>query len=56
MVGLYLHPPENAVVLFLDEKSQVQALDRTHPTLPMGVGRPVQVDSGIASIAASRWS
>lgn len=40
VVGLYLHPPENAVVLSLDEKSQVQALDRTQPTLPMGVGRP----------------
>ncbi len=39
-MGLYLNPPENAVVLSLDEKSQVQALDRTQPTLPMGVGRP----------------
>jgi transposase len=42
VVGLYLHPPENAVVLSLDEKSQVQALDRTQPTLPMGIGRPEQ--------------
>ena len=40
VVGLYLHPPENAVVLSCDEKSQVQALDRTQPTLPMGVGHP----------------
>src|SRR4051812_28217393 len=42
VVGLYLPPPENAVVVSLDEKSQVQALDRTQPTLPMGVGRPEQ--------------
>jgi transposase len=40
VVGLYMHPPEKAVVLCLDEKSQVQALDRTQPTLPMGVGVP----------------
>ncbi len=36
VVGLYMHPPEKAVVLCFDEKSQVQALDRTQPTLPMG--------------------
>ena len=35
-----MHPPEKAVVLCVDEKSQVQALDRTQPTLPMGVGVP----------------
>jgi transposase len=40
VVGLYMHPPEKAVVLCVDEKSQVQALDRTQPTLPMGVGAP----------------
>ena len=40
VVGLYMHPPEKAVVLCVDEKSQVQALDRTQPTLPMGVGVP----------------
>jgi len=42
VVVLYLNPPENAVVLSIDEKSQVQALDRTQPTLPMGVGSPEQ--------------
>jgi hypothetical protein len=31
VLGLYLHPPERAVVLFVDEKSQIQALDRTGP-------------------------
>jgi transposase len=35
VVGLYLNPPENAVVLSIDEKSQIQALDRTAPVLPM---------------------
>lgn len=35
VVGLYLAPPENAVVLCVDEKSQIQALDRTAPVLPM---------------------
>ena len=36
--GLYLNPPEKAVVLCVDEKSQIQALDRTQPMLPMGLG------------------
>lgn len=39
VVGLYLAPPEKAVVLCVDEKSQVQALDRTQPSLPMVKGR-----------------
>jgi len=39
VVGLYLNPPENAVVLCMDEKSSVQALDRTQPSLPMTKGR-----------------
>ena len=39
VVGLYLDPPEQAVVLCMDEKSQVQALDRTQPSLPMKKGR-----------------
>ncbi len=38
VVGLYLSPPENALVLCLDEKSQCQALERTQPMLPMGFG------------------
>src|SRR5215471_16736699 len=38
IVGLYLHPPQKAVVLCVDEKSQIQALERTQPLLPMGVG------------------
>ncbi len=38
IVGLYLNPPENAVVLCVDEKSQCQALERSQPMLPMGLG------------------
>jgi transposase len=38
VVGLYLHPPENAVVLCVDEKSQIQATDRTAPILPLQPG------------------
>jgi transposase len=41
VVGLYMDPPENAVVLCVDEKTQVQALDRTQPMLPM---RPDQIE------------
>ncbi len=40
VVGLYLNPPENAVVLCVDEKSQVQALHRTAPILPLRPGLP----------------
>ena len=40
IVGLYLDPPERAVVLAVDEKSQIQALDRTRPILPMLPGTP----------------
>ena len=39
VVGLYLNPPDKAVVLCVDEKSQIQALDRTQPSLPMKKGR-----------------
>ena len=39
IVGLYLNPPERALVLSVDEKSQIQALDRTQPSLPMYPGR-----------------
>jgi len=39
IVGLYLNPPEHAIVLCADEKSQIQALDRTQPGLPMKKGR-----------------
>jgi len=38
VVGLYLDPPMNAIVLCVDEKSQCQALERTQPMLPMGLG------------------
>ena len=38
IVGLYMNPPDKALVLCVDEKSQIQALDRTQPMLPMGLG------------------
>jgi len=40
VVGLYMNPPDHAIVLSFDEKSQIQALDRTQPSLPMKQGRP----------------
>ena len=40
MVGLYLAPPENAIVLCVDEKSQIKALDRTQKMFPMQPGPP----------------
>lgn len=40
IVGLYMNPPENALVLCVDEKTQMQALDRTQPVLPLKVGKP----------------
>ena len=39
IVGLYMNPPENAVVLSVDEKTQIQALDRTQPGLPLNPSR-----------------
>ena len=39
VVGLYLNPPQKAIVLCVDEKSQIQALDRTQPSLPLKKGR-----------------
>jgi transposase len=42
VIGLYLSPPENAIVLCVDEKSQIQALDRTQKTLPMQPGHAEQ--------------
>ena len=40
IIGLYLSPPENALVLCVDEKTQIQALDRTQPELPLRTGNP----------------
>ena len=42
VVGLYLNPPEKALVLCVDEKSQIQALDRTRPLLPLRPGIPAR--------------
>ena len=40
IIGLYMNPPENALVLSIDEKSQIQALDTTQPELPLRPGNP----------------
>lgn len=40
VVGLYMNPPHNAVVFAVDEKSQIQALERAQPILPMDIGQP----------------
>ena len=58
IVGLYLDPPERALVLSVDEKSQIQALDRTAPTLPILPGIPARrahdyVRHGTASLFAA---
>jgi transposase len=58
VVGLYLDPPERAVVLCVDEKSQIQALDRSAPLLPMLPGTPVRAThdykrSGTTSLFAA---
>jgi transposase len=58
VVGLYLNPPERAVVLCVDEKSQIQALDRTAPILPMLPGTPERAThdykrSGTSSLYAA---
>ncbi|WP_114792678.1 IS630 family transposase [Niabella yanshanensis] len=45
IVGLYMNPPENALVLSVDEKTQIQALDRTQPLLPLKTGRPKRLTS-----------
>ena len=50
VVGLYLDPPDNAMVLSVDEKSQIQALDRTQPMLPL---RPGQVEGAAALLGAA---
>src|SRR4051812_3510665 len=42
IVGLYLNPPDRAIVLCVDEKSQVQALNRTQPILPLAPGVPAR--------------
>jgi transposase len=58
VVGLYFNPPEGAVVLCVDEKSQIQALDRSSPVLPMMPGMPERrthdyVRSGITTLFAA---
>ena len=58
IVGLYLSPPENAIVLCIDEKTQIQALDRTQPELPLRYGNPKRLTAtykrnGVVNLIAS---
>ncbi len=58
IIGLYMDPPSNALVLCVDEKTQIQALDRTQPELPMRQGNPKRLTAtykrnGTASLIAS---
>jgi hypothetical protein len=59
IVGLYLDPPDGAVVLSIDEKTQVQALERTQPLLPADFGKPRSghtITSGMGQLTCSlRW-
>ena len=59
IVGLYMNPPEHAMVLCVDEKSQVQALNRTQPILPLAPGVPARQSHdyerhGVTSLFAAR--
>jgi transposase len=61
VVGLYHNPPERAVVLCVDEKSQMQALNRSQPVLPMMPGMPERrshdyVRSGVTSLGVPPWT
>jgi transposase len=58
VVGLYLNPPENALVLSVDEKTQMQALDRSQPELPLRSGNPKRLTvtykrNGIVNLIAA---
>jgi transposase len=58
IVGLYMNPPENAIVLCVDEKTQIQALDRTQPELPLRHGNPRRLTAtykrnGVVNLIAS---
>jgi transposase len=58
IVGLYLTPPENALILCVDEKTQIQALDRSQPELPLKTGSPKRLTAtykrnGVVNLIAS---
>ena len=56
IVGLYLSPPERAIVLCIDEKSQVQALDRRNPYCRCGRGKPSGVPMNTSGTERHRFS
>ena len=54
VVGLYLDPPDRVLVLCVDEKSQIQALDRAPPLLPMRLGQPERRSTTTCDMAPRR--
>ena len=56
VAGIYLNPPEAAIVLCVDEKTQVQALNRTQPILPMQMGVPLRQTTQVQAQAVSAIS
>ena len=56
VVGLYVDPPAHAIVLCVDEKSQIQALDRTQPGLPLRKGRAARSPTTTSAMAQRRCS
>jgi hypothetical protein len=61
VVGLYLRPPEHAIVLSIDEKTSIQARERTQPPLPLRVGRAARHTRdykrhGIVDLCAFAWT
>jgi hypothetical protein len=54
IVGLYINPPDRAIVLSVDEKSQIQALDRTRPGLPMKKGRAGTITHTMSGLTFGR--
>ena len=56
VVGLYLNPPDQAIVLCVDEKSQIQALDRTQPGLPLKKGRVGTMRTTTSAMALRAYS
>ena len=54
VVGLYMAPPDRALVLCVDEKSQIQALNRTQPGLPLTFGKPVPRPLSAYNLSATK--
>jgi hypothetical protein len=56
VVGLHMNPPDRALVLCVDEKSQIQALDRTQPGLPLKKGRAATAAKVASAAIKGEWT